>query len=376
MYDVIVVGGNLAGTYAAINAAQKGANVALVERHKKPLSPAHCGEAIPDISKYLLKIDELRVPRNIINKITVNISSEKKYNFKLSKNKIFIIDRYFLEKELHKKARKTGVKLFLGTAMKKFTPPNELTLEDNKKIKGKVIIDASGIVCIIGKKIGVITKIKPKDIGVCIQSRIKSNFEPDKIYMWFHKPYAPFGYAWLFPINKNEANIGLMVHGGQKLDLKKLLDDYMHYMIKDDYKITHTFRACEPLSKPLDNLVKDNIMFVGDAARVVDPASGAGIHNAAFSGTLAGIIAARFVKGEVSSLEIFKEAMTEKTQRIKNTYTRNKKLNTSEKFLKGYRKVFSLLNIVNKIFPNFFQGSIAKILKKDEKTIQLYSCIE
>ena len=40
MFDVIVIGGNLAGASAAINAAEKGANVALVERHKEPFSPA------------------------------------------------------------------------------------------------------------------------------------------------------------------------------------------------------------------------------------------------------------------------------------------------------------------------------------------------
>ena len=109
--------------------------------------------------------------------------------------------------------------------MKKFNPPNEIVLDNNKKITGKVIIDGSGIVCIVGKHIGIDTKLEPRDIGVCIQSRVQSEFDANTIHMWFHKPYAPFGYAWLFPINKNEANIGLGGFGGQKLDLKKLLEN-------------------------------------------------------------------------------------------------------------------------------------------------------
>jgi len=42
--------------------------------------------------------------------------------------------------------------------------------------------------------------------------------------LWFHKPYGPMGYAWLFPLNKNLANIGIGIMGGQKIDLKELLD--------------------------------------------------------------------------------------------------------------------------------------------------------
>ena len=46
MYDVVIIGGNLAGSSAAIYASSKGLNVALVERNKQPFQPAHCGEAI------------------------------------------------------------------------------------------------------------------------------------------------------------------------------------------------------------------------------------------------------------------------------------------------------------------------------------------
>ena len=56
--------------------------------------------------------------------------------------------------------------------MKKLNPSGEVVLDNDEKITGKVIIDASGIVCIVGKQIGVETSLKPEDIGVCIQSRV------------------------------------------------------------------------------------------------------------------------------------------------------------------------------------------------------------
>jgi len=375
VFDVVVIGGNLAGSLAAINAAENGVSVALVERHKKPFFPAHCGEAITDVTADLLNLDKMGCPKNEINEVIIKMSYYKEYHFKLSRNKIYIIDRNFLEHELLKKAKKSGVKLFLGKQVKKFNPPNEIILDDNEKIDGKVIIDASGIVCIIGKQIGVDTKLKPNDIGVCIQSRVQGHFEPNTIHMRFHEPYAPFGYTWLFPISEREANIGLGVPGGQKLDLKKLLDEYITHTIQGNYEITHTFRACEPLASPLNFLVKNNVMFVGDAARLVEPVTGAGIQNAVFSGILAGNIAAKYVLNEVSTLDVYQKAMGKKIRRIKKIYKQKNKLKTSEKYLKVISRVFAFLHFMNKIFPNFFQGSVAKTLKKDEKIIQKYKKI-
>ena len=373
MFDIAIVGGNLAGLYAAINAANKGIKVALIEKNREPYLFAHCGEGIADVAAELLNLKEFGCYKNEIDQVVVNISYDKKYNFKLSRNKIFTINRSFLEKQLIMKAEKIGVKLFLGRKMIKFNPPYELVLDNNTSIKGKIIIDASGIICAVGKQLGINVKLKPKDIGVCIQSRVLSNFDSNIIYMWFHNPYAPFGYSWLFPYNEKEANIGLGIPGGQKIDLRKLLSDYIHFVTKGEFKIKYTFRACEPMSLPLDSLVKDNVMFVGDAGRLVESASGAGIHNAVFSGTLAGILSKKLILNEIDSLELYNEAMNKKIKKLKKTYYAKNRLNTSSKYIKGFNTAFYFLNIANRISPNFFQGHVAKRIRKDIDVIKKYS---
>ena len=155
MYDIIIIGGNLSGVIAAINAVKKGVKVALIERHKKPFSPAHCGEAISSVTANFLKIDKRKCPKNEIREIKINISSSKEYTINLSKNKIFVIDRNYLENDLLNEAEEKNVKLYLGRRMLKFNPPNEILMDNNEKIDGKIIIDASGISCIIGKQIQV-----------------------------------------------------------------------------------------------------------------------------------------------------------------------------------------------------------------------------
>jgi digeranylgeranylglycerophospholipid reductase len=372
MFDVVVIGGNLAGASAAINAVEKGVSVALVERHKEPFSPAHCGEGIADVTAELLELDKINCPKNEINLVQVNVSNFKEYSFKLKTHKIFIIDRDYLEKRLLEKAREKGVKLILGVGMKDFKPLNDVILDNEDKISGKVIVDASGIACQIGRRIGLNTRLKPEDIGVCIQSRVKSNFNNQSQKMWFHTPYAPFGYSWVFPKSNTLANIGLGIPGGQNIDVDGLLKNYINFITDGDYTVLSTFRSCVPSGLPLQPLVKDNVMFVGDAARLVNAATGAGIHHAICSGSLSGRIAAKYVQGELPSLEIYGTEMQNKISRLTRTYYNKSKLTNDQKYISSYKKAWSMLSIANKIFPNVFQGYVAKVLRKDITILEKY----
>ena len=369
MYDVIVIGGNLSGATAAINAVDFGANVVLVEKNKKPFFPPHCGEATEEITAEILNLDKIGCSKNQIKQITINVSSKKEYNFKIKKHGIYIIDRNFVEKYLLKHAEQKGVEVIIGSRMTNFNPPNEIVLDNKKILRGKIIIDATGISCQIGKRIRNDTELKPSDIGVCIQSRVEGNFNPNIMKMWYGKPYAPFGYAWLFPKNEKLANIGLGVPGGQKLDLSYLLDRYIINEVKEKYKVIHTFHSCVPASKPLEPLTKDNILFVGDAARFVNPIFENGINNAVFSGSVAGIIAAKFIKGEISTLTIYDELMKNKVKTLKKAYNQKNRLTIEEKYINTYRKVFSLLSLLNKFFPNILQNQFVKIVKRDKKIL-------
>jgi digeranylgeranylglycerophospholipid reductase len=371
MYDVIVVGGNLAGASAAINCADKGIDVALIERHRKPIDPPHCGEGIADVTGEFLELDKIGCTKNLIDEVKINISDIKRFDFKLTKHKILVIDRYHLEKTLLEKAEKNGVKMFLGENMRDFNLPNDIVL-DNQIIKGKVIIDATGIACHIGSIIGINTKLKPDDVGVCIQSRVEGSFKENTIHMWYHKPYAPFGYAWLFPINSKLANIGIGIPGGQKLDMKELLNKFIEFTTDSPFLIKNTFRSCVPSGKPLDKLVKNNVILVGDAARLTDSSLGAGIQNAIFSGSLAGLIAGGYINGKFPSLEEYEIKMKKKLKKLRKIYKNKQKLTTDKKFLKTYRRAFQLLSILNRIGPGFFQNYVGRRIKKDYQIVEKY----
>jgi len=369
MFDVAVIGGNISGATAAINAAKLGANVVLIEKNKEPLFPPRCGEATDEITAEILELDKIGCDKNQIKQITINVSSKKEYNIKVKKHGVYVIDRNFLEKYLLKNAKQQGVVTKIGCRMKNYNPPYEIILDNGEIVNGKIIIDATGMSCQVGKKIGIDTCLKPSEVGVCIQSRVEGNFNPDIMKMWYHKPYAPFGYAWFFPKNDKIANIGIGVPGGQKLDLSDLLNRYIPDECGEKFKVIHTFRSCVPASKPLKPLLKDNIMFVGDAARFANPIFENGINNAVFSGTVAGIVATKYIKGNISTLKIYEELMSKKVKRLTRAYYNKSKLTTEEKFVKSYRRAISLIYSLNKLFPNLLQNQLIKIIKKDKKII-------
>jgi len=337
MFDVIVVGGNLAGATAAIKASNKGLKVALIEKNKQPFDPAHCGEMLFDIEAEALNLKKIGCQKNEINKLIINISP-KNYIFRFKKNRIIIFDRNFVEKKLLEITEKNGTYLFLGVKMIDYKQPDEIILENKEIIKGKVIIDATGILCQIGKKIGLKTKLDKRDIGVCIQARVKSDLDADTINIWFHKPYAPFGYAYLFPFNKNMANIGLGIPGGQKFDYNKTLIDYVKKVTNNNYEIISSFISYVPLAPPINQLVNNNILITGDAARLAHPISGGGIKNAIFSGSLAGIISAKYIQGEISSLKPYQDLLQKKISKLKNEYNfRRQAIKNDDSYLTKFR---------------------------------------
>jgi len=67
-------------------------------------------------------------------------------------------------------------------------------------------------------------------------------------------------------------------------------------------------------------LYKDNLLLCGDAARVIDSLTGAGIANALLSGKLAGETAARMVKEGISGEQYRKELLKVKGKELKFYY--------------------------------------------------------
>jgi flavin-dependent dehydrogenase len=124
--------------------------------------------------------------------------------------------------------------------------------------------------------------------------------------VWLSDDY-PGGYAWLFP--KGElANVGLGADRRFEDDLKRPLDS-LHAQLVREGLVGSEIRArtggAIPVGGLRGRLYAERALFVGDAAGLTHPITGAGIAAAVVSGERAGQAAAEFIAS--AGIEAFEE---------------------------------------------------------------------
>ncbi|MEZ4645741.1 MAG: NAD(P)/FAD-dependent oxidoreductase [Chloroflexota bacterium] len=133
---------------------------------------------------------------------------------------------------------------------------------------------------------------------------------PHEVEFYLYKNILP-GYAWIFPTGKGQANIGL----GMRLDhfrqtprkLKAMLTEFLEIpaikkRLKQGWKLRDiaTWQLNFGSQKHLQ-LAFDGAVLVGDAAGLINPLTGGGIHNSLVSGKLAAeTIHGALQRGDVS----------------------------------------------------------------------------
>jgi len=149
-YDIIIVGGGLAGLSHAILSAKSGRKVLVIEKDIYPRMKV-CGEYISNESRNFLKelglpIEELQLPE--INQFVLTTQLGDQSNCTLQTGGIGI-SRYFLDEFLAKQAQDLGVNILLNTKVNEFTFLSasslfSVTTSDGINFKSPLAILAAG----------------------------------------------------------------------------------------------------------------------------------------------------------------------------------------------------------------------------------------
>ncbi|MDO5845930.1 MAG: NAD(P)/FAD-dependent oxidoreductase, partial [Methanocorpusculum sp.] len=107
---------------------------------------------------------------------------------------------------------------------------------------------------------------------------------------YFSVEDAPGGYIWVFPKGHRCANVGIGIAGTSSGDGHRARDYLDRFVAKQfpQGKVTELIVGGVSVCRPLAETAADNLMIVGDAARVSDPLTGGGIANAMRTGRWAG----------------------------------------------------------------------------------------
>ena len=315
-YDIVVVGGRVAGSASSLFASKNGLNVLMIEKRQEIGSPVQCGEAttkdtyntlgINPSKKYVraeLKGSDVHAP----NGKHVRIEGNRIHGFMEG----YVVERKIFDKELAIESAKAGTDIMVKTRVK------DLIIKEGHvcgvvaehlgktfNIKADIVIAADGIESNISRLAGLKTVNTVKDIGSCAQyEMVGVDIPSNYMQLYYGKHIAPGGYLWMFPKGDGIANVGLGVLNSNKTAY--------HYLTKFIRNLNATPVELNiggvPVSGPMDRTFTSGLMVVGDAAGQADPINGAGIENTITCAKIAGDIALESIENEDTSSTYLKK---------------------------------------------------------------------
>ena len=321
-YDVVVVGAGTAGCLAAKTVAEQGLKVCMVENKKRAdIGVKVCGDAMGEHHLTYLGLEKPQGGELEKRIEGVQIFSPDQGTVFTIADKDFIgyiLNRRLFGQWLLKKATDKGVELMDSTRFlepmveKGFVTGAKVKNHagENIELKSKVVVDASGFMAVVRHKLpeemGIEREIENEDVEACYREirQLKQENENTKYCeIYLDGKVTPGGYMWIFPKGGAKVNVGLGVVMRNKFpNPKKQFYDFV--LPRQQFEGSLLLNAgawWDPTRRPLDNMVGNGVVLVGDAASLVNPIHGGGIGPSMLSGFQAGkTIVEALEKGEPS----------------------------------------------------------------------------
>jgi geranylgeranyl reductase family protein len=312
VYDVAIVGAGPAGCAAAVGAARAGLSAVLVDRAVFPRDKT-CGDGLTTSALRLL--DELGVATpqlttdssdgsvahgyESVRQVALRSPSGRRIDLTLPTRGEFaaVISRRRLDAALLDTAMSSGVETRTGVEIDRVdVRPERVMLRtstSNEPIEARWAIAADGHWSTVRR----LVRPEPSPyLGEWHAVRqYHAAVDVDRLWVVFERDLLP-GYAWVFPLPDGHANVGygvLRSQGRSGRQLKALWPDLLarpslRDVLGPDAHPVEPVRAWPiPTRYRPDDLAHGRVLFVGDAAAVVDPMTGEGIAQALETGMVA-----------------------------------------------------------------------------------------
>ncbi len=375
-YDVIVAGAGTGGATTAYTLAKRGHSVLLIDRKERDkIGHKTCGDALGNHH-----IEELRelvglpeLPSGIVE-YEVNgidlIAPDREHRLRMQGPTTtgMSFNRLKMGQWFVGLAEKEGAEVWASTRVKHlvFTDGNVAGVKLSKDggpehvVKGRIVIDATGATGMLRMQL---PETSPIERHIASEDRMVAwrdiyetpdfNFEtPDILEIFWNQDETLGGYTWVFPQGRNRVNVG---NGVMTIEGHRNPKDIQYDFVKKTWidtwgeiKVVDSSGGVAPIRRPIDTMVDDNFMLVGDAACQVNPIHGGGIGSSLLGGAHAGIVASEALEKNDTSIE----ALWEYNPRYHKSY------GSKQAALDVFR--WFLLNITNEDIDFAFKKQVIK----------------
>ena len=309
-FDVIIVGGGLAGLTSAIHLSTRKKRVLLIEKNEYPKHKV-CGEYISnEVLPYLnsLGINPINEGAKQITKVHISTTKSNLIKGELPLGG-FGMSRYFLDDLLVKKARLNGVKILKDTVDSIHFKKDSFTI--TTKISG--VFQSKITIGAFGKRSSLDQKMKRKFIQkkspyLAVKIHVKGVFPENLVALHNFKG----GYCGVSKVENNAINVCYITEY-RSFKKHKNITDFQEQVVFKNKHLRKIFKESSPVfEKPLTisqvsfqtkNPVEDHIIMCGDTAGMIHPLCGNGMGMAISSAQLASIRILQFLNGEIKTRE-------------------------------------------------------------------------
>jgi len=309
--DVIIVGAGPAGATTACGLARAGFEVLLLDRRSFPRDKT-CGDGVPpgsiEILNSLGMADKIRSAGfNTVRAIRLGSPSGRTWDAsfrpKREGTQFYVAPRFQLDAIIQGHAVQSGAR-FVRCSVKgpvlsdgRITGVRAVSESGETEYTARVVVGADGATSSIARALRTRSKLPADRRCVAIRAYVDGiETVPDRVEFYFYRRFRP-GYGWVFPLGQDRANVGVVMRADRYreagVSLEELMGEFwetpaMAGRLRPGGRVTDaaSWQLPNAAPVPMRNAFAGAVL-VGDAAALVDPLTGEGIHNALVSAQLA-----------------------------------------------------------------------------------------
>ncbi|MBO3755226.1 MAG: NAD(P)/FAD-dependent oxidoreductase [Candidatus Brockarchaeota archaeon] len=361
-YDVVVVGGGVAGSVAARFAAENGFKTLLLEKYKTPRNKPCSGIQF----QYFEKLIGEKIPRgklcgNELFKVEIITPRD---NVLKGKMRMLNFWRSTFDSWLNSLAMDAGADFRDNASLIDFVEDRDrvivkVALENaRREVKARYLIGADGM---LSKVRGT---LRPQDFdkkssGATVNYYFlgEADLDPNTLYMFYKREFCPLMFAWVY-LKDDKWVIGT----GAKENPLEYAERFFEH-VKEKYGLRGEIVRKEGFSSTLKSTVhlgEGRVILTGDAAGLVDLYRGVGMDNAALSGRLAVKAIAKSEETGLEPAKTYEGLMKKVVEKVEENVKKQARRLSSNSELEKSLSPLNLLKVglhmlianqINKVLP-------------------------
>ncbi|MBA3986903.1 MAG: NAD(P)/FAD-dependent oxidoreductase [Flavobacteriales bacterium] len=312
-YNIIILGGGLAGLTCALHLSRNNLSVLLVEKSKYPHHKV-CGEYISnEVLPYLESLDIYPLENNAkqISKLVLSVNSGKSLEQQLPLGG-FGMSRYFLDDLMAKKARETATLLKGSVKNIEFHKTHfSVNTAKGESFTSSFVIGAYGKRSNLDKVLDRGFALK-KSPWLAVKAHYKAEFRDDVVALH----HFDGGYCGLSKVENGHVNMCYLANYNSFKNHKNIAD-FEQNVVKQNPYLKEFLKYATPLfEEPLaisqisfesKKPVENHILMVGDSAGLIHPLCGNGMAMAIHSAKILSELLVEHYKGASENREILED---------------------------------------------------------------------